>query len=83
MRLTALLFCIASVSSVAGCSTSREVAASKDRQVDAVRATVGTALIGARGKTSADQNQIDETAARLCATGAWTKPECARHGKGA
>jgi len=48
-----------------------------------VRAGVGTVLIGARGATARDQNRIDETAARLCALGAWTKPECARHGKGA
>ncbi|PWK61958.1 hypothetical protein [Aminobacter sp. AP02] len=62
---------------VAGCSISKPAPAS----TEGLRAVVGTSLIGAKGKTPADQAGIDETAAGLCAGGVWTKSECARHGK--
>lgn len=81
MKLMLLAFFAASALSVAGCTTSQEVAASKERLNSGVRAVAGTALIGAKGKTPADQDRIDDTAAGLCGAKAWTKSECQRHGK--
>lgn len=75
LRNGALSF--AAALALAGCSTSKPAPAS----TDGLRAVVGTSLIGAQGKTSADQAGIDETVAGLCAGGVWTKSECARHGK--
>lgn len=43
------------------------------------RAIVGTSLIGVRGATVKDQDGVDDAVAGLCATGAYTKGECARH----
>lgn len=65
---------------LAGCTTSPRVSASADTQRATVRAVAGTALIGARGLTPADQDAIDDTAAGLCGAGAWTPSECKRHG---
>ena len=62
---------------LAGCSTSKPAPVS----TEGLRFVVGTSLVGAQGKTPADQAGIDETAAGLCAGGIWTKSECARHGK--
>lgn len=47
----------------------------------ATRAAAGTSLIGARGLRPRDQAAIDDTAAGLCAAGAWTGSECRRHGE--
>ncbi len=58
--------------------STQQVSASKDRLNQAVRAVVGTSLIGAQGATPADQDKIDETTAGLCGARAWTQSECAR-----
>lgn len=62
---------------LAACSTTKPAPVSSD----GLRRVVGTSLIGAQGKTPADQAKINETAAGLCGGGIWTKSECARHGK--
>lgn len=80
MKLIKLLCCAASVLLVAGCTTSGQVSASKDRQTDTARKIVGTGLVGAQGRTEADQDKIDDTAARLCGARVWTRSECQRHG---
>lgn len=49
--------------------------------VDGLRPVIGTALIGARGKTPADQLAINLTAAGLCGAGVWSPTECAEHGR--
>lgn len=77
MRLRNGALSFAAALLLAGCSTSKPVPVS----TDGLRVVVGTSLIGAQGKTPADQASIDETAAGLCAGGVWTKSECARHGK--
>lgn len=64
---------------MAGCMSSQQVSATKDKQVQTVRRVVGTSLVGARGRTQADQDAIDTTATRLCAVRAWTAAECAKH----
>lgn len=79
MKLTALVLTVASALSAAGCTSTQQVSASKDRLNQAARAVVGTSLIGARGATPADQDKIDETVAGLCGARAWTPSECARH----
>lgn len=69
----------ASATLLSGCSTSQAVNASKGLQTDTARGAVGTSLVGARGKTPADQDKIDDTAAGLCGAAIWTQAECARH----
>ena len=81
MRPIALAFSVVSALSVAACTTSPQVSASKDRLNSSTRQIVGTSLIGAKGKTPADQDKIDDTAAGLCGAGVWTRSECARHGQ--
>lgn len=62
-----------------GCGSPVAVSATKDKQVQTVRRVVGTSLVGAHGRTKADQDAIDTTATRLCAVRAWTAAECAKH----
>ena len=79
MRLTALVLLVACAWSAAGCTATQQVSASKSRLNSTARAIVGTALIGARGETPADQNKIDETVAGLCGSRTWTAAECGQH----
>ncbi len=79
MQPIRLALIVASALSAAGCISTQQVNASKDRLNQAARAVVGTSLIGARGATPADQDKIDETVAGLCGARAWTQSECARH----
>jgi len=62
---------------LAGCTTSKLAPVTSE----GLRSVVGTDLIGAKGKTQADQLKIDATAAGLCGGGIWSKSECARHGR--
>lgn len=47
--------------------------------MDGIRAAIGNSLPGAKGATVADQNKIDDTVARGCATDIYKKSECKRH----
>lgn len=58
---------------VAACTTSTPVS------VDGLKRTVGTSLPGARGLDISDQDKIDETVARLCATKVFNDIDCQRH----
>lgn len=80
MKPIVLAFCAASALSLAGCTSSQQVAASKERLNSTVRAVVGTSLVGAQGKTREDQEKIDDTSAGLCGAKVWTQSECQRHG---
>jgi hypothetical protein len=42
---------------------------------------MGGSLVGAMGKTAADQRKIDRTMAPGCAIGFYTAAECDRHTK--
>lgn len=55
--------------------------ANADKQSDIARTIVGTRLVGAQGRTRADQRKIGATVARLCAAKVWRTSECARHDK--
>lgn len=79
MKLTGLVLLVACALSAAGCTSTKQVAASKDRLNSTSRAIVGTSLIGARGATPADQDRIDDTVAGICGSKTWTRDECARH----
>ncbi|MDX0574931.1 hypothetical protein GOL45_27860 [Sinorhizobium medicae] len=79
MKLIALALTAACALSAAGCTSTQQVSASKDRLNQAARAVVGTSLVGARGATPADQDKIDETVAGLCGARVWTKEECSAH----
>ncbi|PDT39801.1 MULTISPECIES: hypothetical protein [Sinorhizobium] len=79
MKPSALALTVACALSAAGCTSTQQVSASKDRLNQAARAVVGTSLVGARGATPADQDKIDETVAGLSGARAWTQSECAHH----
>ncbi|MEQ1403818.1 hypothetical protein ABK249_02635 [Neorhizobium sp. Rsf11] len=79
MKLTRLAFVAASALSVASCTQTAQVSASKVQLQSTARSIVGTSLIGARGKTARDQEKIDDTVAGLCGARAWTVEECAAH----
>nr|WP_313196447.1 hypothetical protein [Shinella zoogloeoides] len=79
MKLTKLVLLVACVGSLAACTSTRQVAASKERLNSTARAIVGTSLIGAHGATASDQDKIDDTVAGLCGSATWTRQECARH----
>lgn len=72
-KLTMRLLAVASVSLVAACGTSAPVS------VDGLDRAIGDELPGARGQTIEDQDRIDDTVARGCATGIFTRPACDRH----
>ena len=61
------------VLALAACGTSPTA------DVSGLRPIVGNSLPGAQGLTTADQHKIDDTAARLCAAGIYTRAECAQH----
>lgn len=67
------LLAVASVSLVAACGTSVPV------DVSGLDRAIGDELPGARGQTIEDQDRIDDTVARGCATGIFTRPACDRH----
>ena len=75
LKIGALAFALVMLTA-ASCSTSRQGPANRD----GLRQVVGTALIGARGRTRSDQLGIDETVAGLCGGNVYTPSECARHG---
>ncbi|MBP0438399.1 hypothetical protein [Tianweitania sediminis] len=82
MKPIVLLFFVVSAFSVQACTVSREVSASKQALNSSARSVIGTSLVGAQGKTAADQDKIDETAARLCGASVWSQSECLRHEQG-
>lgn len=47
--------------------------------VPGLSATLGDALPGAQGLTIEDQERIDETVARGCAAGVWSRAHCTDH----
>ncbi len=79
--LKKLASCAAIAAMLAGCTTSSSIDAGKTDLARAARAVAGTSLIGAKGATPVDQEQIDDTAAGLCGAKAWSARECARHGR--
>ncbi|WLS01761.1 hypothetical protein Q9315_09900 [Shinella oryzae] len=83
MKLTGLVLLVACALSAAGCTSTKQVAASKEKLNSTARAVVGTSLIGTRGATPADQDRIDETVAGICGARTWTREECARHDEAA
>jgi hypothetical protein len=79
MKLIRLVLPVACAVSVAACTSTQQVAASKERLNSTARSIVGTSLIGARGKTVVDQDKIDDTIAGLCGSRTFIRDECARH----
>lgn len=73
MRLTRPSLAAASALMLAACGISPPA------DVAGVRRAVGDVLPGAQGLTISDQERIDETVARGCASGIWSRPQCARH----
>lgn len=65
--------------SVAACTSTQQVAASKEKLNQSARAIIGTSLIGAIGESPKDKEAIGETVAGICGAKVWTVGECARH----
>lgn len=76
LKIGGLAFAVVTLTA-ASCSTSRLAPATTDGLGD----VVGTSLIGAQGRTPADQGKIDETVAGLCGGGVYTRSQCARPGR--
>lgn len=73
MRPMRSLLAVASVCALAACGSLRPVDASGLKRV------AGGELPGAKGLSIADQDRIDDTVARGCATGIYPATACARH----
>lgn len=79
MQLKRLVLCVVSAVMITGCTTSQQGSAAKQDLSKAARAIFGTELIGTRGATPQDQDNIDDTVAGACAVGAYKPDECDRH----
>lgn len=79
MKLIGLASIVACAVSVAACTSTQQVAASKEKLNQSARAVIGTSLVGALGASPKDQDAIDETVAGICGAKVWTVGECARH----
>jgi len=79
MQLIKLGLVVACAASVAACTSTQRVSASKETLSSTARSIVGTSLIGARGKTPKDQDAIDDTVAGVCGAHVWTVKECRAH----
>lgn len=73
MQVTRRLAIVASVSALAACG------ASNPASVRGLDRAVGQELPGAQGRTLEDQDRIDDTVARGCASGVFRQADCARH----
>jgi hypothetical protein len=85
MKLTTLrnaLALCAAIAATTACSTTSPPASAGSKDVArGARAIFGTSLIGTRGATERDQDNIDDAVAGGCAAGSYTKSECVRHEK--
>lgn len=79
MKLSAVVLCGVSVLTLASCTTSKQGNAGKEDLVKTARSIIGTELIGTKGASPKDQDNIDSTVAGACAAGVYTKPECRHH----
>ena len=79
MLLKRLALCAVTAVTLAGCTTSRQGSAGTEDLAKAARSIMGTELIGTRGATPQDQDNIDDTVAGACAVGTYSKVECRRH----
>lgn len=76
-----LVLCAAIAVTLAGCTTSQQGSAGKEDLAKAARGIIGTSLIGTKGASTRDQDNIDDTVAGACAVGTFTTTECLRHQK--
>lgn len=79
MKLNVLVLCAAIALITTGCTTSKQGSAGKEDLARSTRAIIGTSLIGTKGATPRDQDNIDDTVAGACAVGTFNKDECRRH----
>jgi hypothetical protein len=79
MKLNVPALCAVIAVILSGCTTSQQGSAGKEDLARAARGIIGTSLIGTRGATPRDQDNIDDTIAGSCAVGVFTKAECERH----
>lgn len=79
MQLNVLVLCVVTAAIAAGCTTSKPGNAAKADLAKGTRAIIGTELIGTRGATPRDQDNIDDTVAGACAVGVYGPEECERH----
>lgn len=81
MSLRKLVLCVGCAVTLASCTHSKQGNAGKEDLARSARAIFGTELIGTRGATPQDQDNIDDTVAGACAVGSYKPEECRRHEK--
>lgn len=79
MSLKRLALCVGCAVILASCTTSKQGSAGKEDLARAARSIFGTDIIGTRGATPRDQDNIDDTVAGACAVGSYKPEECRRH----
>lgn len=79
MKLIALGLYAASVVTLAGCTHTPPTAAIKPDLARSARGIIGTGIIGTKGLTPKDQDNIDDLVAGACAVKVFTENECRRH----
>lgn len=79
--LKGLVLCVG-IALIAGCTTTQpKLNAGTSDLSRSVRGVIGTSIIGSRGATQKDQNNIDDVVAGACAVKAFTESECEKHDK--
>lgn len=79
MKLNVLALCGVIAVTLVGCTTSKQGSAGKEDLARSARSIFGTELIGTRGATPRDQDNIDDAVAGACAVGSYSPIECRRH----
>lgn len=79
MQLKGLGLLVGCAVILASCTTSKQGSAGSEDLARAARSIFGTELIGTRGATPQDQDNIDDTVAGACAVGSYKAEECRRH----
>ena len=77
--LRKLALCGAIALITAGCTPSVRESAWTPDLARAARGIMGTELIGTKGATKQDQDNIDDTVAGACSVGVYNPTECQRH----
>lgn len=79
MKPNVPVLCAVIAVTLAGCTTSQQGTAGKEDLARATRGIIGTSLLGTKGLTPRDQDNIDDVVAGACAVKVFSELECRRH----